>query len=424
MGRQTLRSQPRLWLAIATLLLAFNMRSTLVAVAPVMDQIRAEYVISAAGAALLTGLPVLCFGALAPLAPALSRRVGTKTVLYYCAALIGLGGLLRVVPGLPALLAGTLLLGGATALANVLLPGLVKHYFATQVGLMTGLYLVAMNGGASVGVVLTATWVEAGASWRLPLGVLALPALVAALVWRARLRTVEAVQPATTAPSALWRDPLTWQITAYIGLQSSAFYAIVSWLPSILTDAGLKPAAAGAQLALLTVIGVPAALLTPLLAVRLADQRLLAMGLALITASGFTGMAVWPGVMSSLWSSLIGIGLGAAFSLSMTLIVLRSRDPQQAASLSGFAQSGGYLLAASAPILVGALRDTSGGWESALWLLVGLAIAQALFGLAAGRDRYVGPQAPHPERLAEAEWAAIAATAAAADKATGDDLDS
>src|SRR5690606_21260580 len=130
------------------------------------------------------------------------------------------------------------------------------------------------------------------------------------------------------------------------------------------------------------------------------------------------------GVMSSLWSSLIGIGLGAAFSLSMTLIVLRSRDPQQAASLSGFAQSGGYLLAASAPILVGALRDTSGGWESALWLLVGLAIAQALFGLAAGRDRYVGPQAPHPERLAEAEWAAIAATAAAADKATGDDLDS
>lgn len=406
-GQQTLW----LWLvAAATLLLAFNMRSVLVAVAPVMSQIRAEYAISATGASLLTALPVLCFGALAPLAPALSRRFGTETVLLYCAALIGLGGLLRIVPGVSLLMIGTLLLGGAIAIANVLLPGLVKRHFAAHVGLMTGLYLVAMNGGASVAAALTSALAGSGVNWRLPLGTLATPALVAALLWMPLRRGAQAVQPDTTARPEVWRDRLTWQITAYIGLQSWAFYSIISWLPSMLTDAGLEPGAAGAQLALLTAAGIPAALLTPILAVRLSDQRLPAVGLALLTAAGFTGLAVWPGLVTPLWSTLTGVGLGAAFSLSITLIVLRSRNPHQAASLSAFAQSGGYLLAATGPTLVGALRDAAGAWAPALWLLVGCTVAQSLFGLAVGRDRYVGQQTTAPERLEAAEWAAISAT--------------
>ena len=43
----------------------------------------------------------------------------------------------------------------------------------------------------------------------------------------------------------LWRDPLAWCVSGFMGLQSFGFYAPVSWLPTILRDHGMSATHAG-----------------------------------------------------------------------------------------------------------------------------------------------------------------------------------
>ncbi|ANO52734.1 CynX/NimT family MFS transporter [Woeseia oceani] len=377
------------WLALALLLLAFCMRSVLVVIAPLVSDIQAEYGLSASSASLLIAVPVLCFALLAPVAPRLSLRFHSEPVLLACALLISIGTVLRVLPAMPALMLGTVALGCGIAVANVLLPAFVKRHFPERTGLMTGLYLVAMSGGATLAAVAAVPMTEVTASWRVPATVWALPALLAAVAWSVHLRRGKGQQVPVTPYGSLWRNPLAWQVTVFMGLQSVGFYSMTAWLPTVLVDAGLSRAAAGGHLSVLTLLGIPTALFMPVLAMRLRDQRLLALGVSLLTSAGVAGLLLAPATATLLWSSLIGIGIGSAFSVSMVLIVLRSRDGQQAAQLSSMAQTGGYLLATLGPVLVGALYDLTGGWHAAMGLLLFATLVQGVAGLLAGRDRVV-----------------------------------
>ncbi|MEQ8206193.1 MAG: MFS transporter [Woeseia sp.] len=377
------------WLALAMLLLAFCMRSVLVVIAPLVSDIQAEFGLSASSASLLIAVPVLCFALLAPIAPRLSQRFHSEPVLLLCALLIGIGTLLRVLPALPALMLGTVALGCGIAVANVLLPAFVKRHFPEKIGLMTGLYLVAMSGGATLAAVLAVPLTEATGSWRVPAMVWALPALFGAVAWSVHLRRGRGQQAPVTPYGTLWRNPLAWQVTVFMGLQSVGFYSMTAWLPTVLVDAGLSRAAAGGQLSLLALLGIPTALLVPILAMRMPDQRLLALGVSLLTSAGVAGLLIAPATATLLWTAMIGIGIGSAFSVSMVLIVLRSRDGQQAAQLSSMAQTGGYLLATLGPILVGALYDLTGGWHASMCLLLVATLVQGGAGLLAGRNRIV-----------------------------------
>ena len=227
-------------------------------------------------------------------------------------------------------------------------------------------------------------------------GVLAVLALV---VWvpRAvlvRRRGADAAGPARAGGIAgLWRDPLAWSVTLFMGLQSLHYYALTAWVPTIFVDAGRTPSQAGLLLGLAGVFGLVASAVTPLLATRLRHQSGLIAALAVLYVVGYVGLLVSPGTGAVLWMALLGIVQGANIALALLLIALRSPDAAHTSQLSGMAQGVGYCLAALGPLALGALHDATGSWSVPLIVLLVLVAPVVVAGVLAGRARHVGSPA-------------------------------
>ncbi len=378
------------FLIAALILVAINLRPAAAAVGPLIHRIRDDTGLSAAGAGLLVTLPVLCFGALAPLAPVLARRLGPRATVACALAALGLGLVVRLVPGLAFLFAGTIVAGAAIAVANVLLPVLVRRDFPERAGVVTGLYSSALIGFAALSAGVSVPLANAlGGGWRPALAIWAVPAAIALLAWvpevRLGRRALAAQGWRLGGVRPLLGDRVAWAVTLFFALQSAGFYATLAWLPSIFQSHGASEARAGLLLSVTILVGVPAALTVPALAVRVRDQRALAAGFSACIALGWLGVLIAPMAVPYLWAVLIGVGQNACFPLALTLIVLRAGSVTNTSRLSTMVQTIGYLIAAAAPLIIGALHDLTGSWSVALIVLLALVAPQTLAGLAAGR---------------------------------------
>ena len=376
------------WVGASVVLVALNLRPAVVGVGPLLADIRADEALTATAAGVLTALPVLCFGVLAPVAPRLARQIGIERALLSALVVLALGCVVRALPGAVALFGGTVLIGAAIATGNVLMPALVKRDFAHRTGLMTAAYSASISVGGAMGAALTAPLADGlGLGWRAALGAWALWAVAAAVCWLPQLRRV-ARPPASAPPvTALRRSAIAWQVTAFMGLQSLGFYATTSWLPAVFTDRGYPPATAGVLVATMSLTGIAGGMVAPVLAARSQRQRWLAVLISGTTALGLAGMLV-PGV-ELVACIVLGVGQGAALGLALTLMTVRAPDSAHAAQLSGMAQCLGYILAAAGPFAVGALHDLTGGWTVPLVALLVLMVPQAVVGALAGRDKSV-----------------------------------
>ena len=379
-------------LAVALLLVSLNLRPSISALSPVLGAIRRSTGLSAAGAGLLTTLPLICFGLLAPLAPRLVRRRGTGGVLLGCLVVLLFGIIVRST-GYVGLFAGTLLIGSAIAIANVLMPGIVKRDFPAQVSLMTGLYTAMLNAGAALAAGATAPIARLfGGDWRLATGAWALPVLVAIAVilpLRSHARPSGELAFPTQPTARLWKSPVAWAVTLYMGLQSLEFYSTLAWLPTVYHDKGVSVVNAGLLLGLSNAVAILVALVTPFIAHRLADVRLAVLGAVGLAACALTGLLVDPRHLDALWAVMLGGGQGATISLALMVMVLRSSNQHEAMALSGMAQGVGYLIAAVGPTLLGALYDIARNWSLPLAVLLGLLALQACAGYLAAQDRPV-----------------------------------
>jgi MFS transporter, CP family, cyanate transporter len=393
-GRRGPDSSPLL-LAGGVILLALNLRPLVVAVGPMLGLIRADTHMSATMAGLLTTLPIFCFGAFAPLAPRLTGRLGIEPALLVTMVMICAGAALRLVPSLGMLLAGTVLLGAGIAMANVLIPSVIKRDFANHVGLMTGLYttMLCLSPAAAAGLTVPLAHAT-GLGWRWALALWGLPAVLAALVWLPQVRRHTRMRAAEAAATAhpvrgLWRNRLAWTVTCYMGLQSLTSYTVFAWLPSRLTDAGLSSTNAGAVLSVTNLVSVIAAFGAPMLIPRGVRPGWLAVGGALGYAIALIGFLVAPLGGAYPFAALLGLCQGLAISLAILFIVHRSPDNRHAAQLSSMAQSFGYLLAAVGPVVLGAAHQLTGNWTVPFLLLATTLIPQALAGFGAARNRHV-----------------------------------
>ncbi|MFE5335320.1 CynX/NimT family MFS transporter [Isoptericola sp. NPDC056573] len=382
---------------LAIVLAALNLRPGVVAVSPLLGEILAEEGLSATAGGVLTTLPVLCFGILAPVAPGLARRVGLERALFGSLVLLCLGFALRLVPGIVPLLVGTLAVGSAIGLGNVLLPALIKRDFADRVGLMTGLYSMALSGGAALAAGLTVPIATAtGMDWRATLASWGLLAVLGAVVWAPRaLRSagpVGTLRPPGATPAdavrSVWRSPLAWAVTVLMGTQSLSFYAVNAWLPEIFVASGRSIAVGGWMLALTNLLGIVGSFVTPVLAGRLRRQRALGVVIVALILTGLLGLLVAPGA-AVLWVVLLGLGQGGGISLALTLMALRTENAARTSELSGMAQSAGYVLAACGPLGLGVAHDATGSWTAPLVLLVVASLVQGVAAWFAGRDEIV-----------------------------------
>ncbi len=336
---------------------------------------------------------MLCFGALAPLAPGIARRIGTRAAL--AASLVALlaGLLIRLAPGLGPLFFGTALAGGAIAVANVLLPVLVRHQYSRHTGILTGLYTTALIAFAAIAAAASVPAANVlGGGWRPGLAIWAVPAALALVAWLPALRDAHPEAGRGSEERAalnrrLLRSPLAWAVTLFFGLQSAGFYGALAWLPSIYHSHGASVTEGGVLLGFSMIIGLAPALLVPVAAVRARDQRLLALLCTACIALGWLGLLLAPMAAPFAWAALLGLGQQGAFPLAITIIVLRSASATETAALSTLAQTIGYLLAAGAPVGLGALHELSGSWGPAVALLFALTLPQGLLGLLAGRGQ-------------------------------------
>jgi len=388
----------RVLLVVAIAVTAFNLRPTVAALGPMLDQVRVSLHMSAAVAGVLTALPSLCFAVFGLLAPALARRIGPSATVCAGMAAVTLGLAARALaPGSAVFLLLSAVALAGIAVTNVLMPVLVKRYFPDRVGAVTGLYSMTLALGTSAAAAFAVPLAGAlGGSWRMGLGAWSLTAAAALLLWLAQLaRTARSrTRRSAAAPSAeqspqsprirITRSRTAWALAVFFGLQATAAYATMGWLPQIFQDAGISATESGVLLAVTMLVSAPLSFAIPALAVRRPDQGLIVVVLGVCGLVAYTGLAAAPAAAPWLWAVLAGFS-NSAFPLTLTMIGLRSRTGEGVARLSAFAQGLGYLISVPGPVLIGVLYQREHGWHGPLAFLAVLLVAQIFVGRRAAR---------------------------------------
>jgi MFS transporter, CP family, cyanate transporter len=379
----------RVLLVVGFLLVAANLRAALTSVGPLLETLRRDIGLTAGEAGFIGTLPVLTFAAVSPQVPRLARRFGIDQMLWVAMLALAAGIVLRSVPVAGALWAGTVLLGAAIAIGNVLLPSMIKRDFPDHVGAVTGVYtaVIGVVASTAAGVAVPLAGILPG-GWRSSLGCWAGFALIALAVWSPQLRRHTRPEPEAVRPRTPWRSPLAWEVSAFMALSACGFYTMLAWFPSIVQSTGGSEEYAGWLLFVYQIVGVVMSIVVPLVLVRLPDQRLIAACGGLFAMLGYLGLLFLPDLVV-VWALVTGVGAGILFLLALAFFSLRAADPGSSASLAGMGQSIGYLFAAAGPVAIGALHDATGGWRVPLAVLAVVAAVHTVIGLRAGRDAHV-----------------------------------
>jgi CP family cyanate transporter-like MFS transporter len=392
-------------LVVAVAAAGLNLRAAITSLPPLFPDLQTQLHLSSATLSLLAATPVICFGVVSAFTAWLNRRYGEEMILLVALVLLTAGLLLRgVAPGVM-LFPGTALAASAIAVLNVLLSSMAKRRWPERAGLLIGIYLTMLSAGAILSSLLSVPLYDSSGSVQLALGVWAVPAALAVLLWlpQLRYRTVgraPAAADGTIAPARagvkVYRFALTWQVTAFMGLQSLLYYAALSWLPTIFQDRGDSAVTAGNLLALMGVGNLATSLIVPVLAHRRPSQRGLVVPSLIGTAAGLAGSLWAPLGSAPFWVLVLGVSQGSCLGLAIFFMLARAPDAGVAASLSAFAQSVGYLVASAGPLVVGLLHSATGSWNLPLVLLLVLCAAELAAGLLAGRPLQLPSVTPPP----------------------------
>ncbi|TWD75429.1 CP family cyanate transporter-like MFS transporter [Kribbella amoyensis] len=389
------------WAPVVTatvFLVALCLRPALTAVGPVLPRIGADEGLGEAAQGVLGALPLLAFAAASPLVHFASRRIGMERTVLVSLVVLAVSSVLRAYTGQAGLWIGTVVVGAAIAVGNVLVPVILKRDYAAHVSRATGIYTAFITGGAALASILAVPIADA-VDWRLSLAVWGGLAVLAAVIWLPR-SIRPAPLPVTTTedaapPVSVWRQPMAWLVTGYMGLQSTSFYLLVNWLPTIEISHGVAERTTGVHLFLFQGFGLIGGLTIPRLMRHPLDQRAGTITASVPIVIALLGLLLAP-ELAVVWAMLAGLGQGAALVAALTLISLRGRSHHETTQLSGMAQAVGYLLAATGPVIAGYLAERTGGWDATLIVFACLAAVQVGLGIAAGRDTRGTAQVSRP----------------------------
>jgi len=396
----------RLLLLIAVCLVAANMRLTIGSVGPLLDEIARDHGASPAALGTLAAVPLITWGIISPFAHAVGARLGLARTISWSLLVLAIGTVWRSLPGSPTnLWVGTIVIGAALALGNVLMPAAIKRDFSDRVTPVIGVYTALLSGSGAVaaGIAVPLSQLDTGdgtLGWRMALMLLGVLTPVALAVWMVATRGEDAVAATryhpvpSTAPVVpqrlsrrMWRDRLAWLVAGYMGTQSAVFYMMATWVAPIETSMGRDPVLAGIDVMLFQLCGIIGSLTFPFI-FRGRMRRILPVLVPLAMLLGAAGTILLPAA-SLLWMICLGLASGTSLSVAVSFTALRSRDTSTASALSGMSQSIGYLIAACGPILFGTLHDLTGAWLAPLGLLAVLALTQAAIGVPVARERFV-----------------------------------
>lgn len=375
---------------LGILLTTFILRPPVASVGPLVDELVSKLNLSSLEVGALTSIPVFCFGLGAFASPAIVRRFGIDRTFLILQILIAFAIAGRLWFGFFGLLLGTAVIGLAIAVANVILPSIVRTRFPSKVALVTAIYTMGMAIAASFAASTAVPISEALGGWQWSLFIWVVPAVAAFLVWSTQLKETPHVEVSARSQKAealsVRRSPITWWIVGFFGIQSLAFYALLAWLPSLLIDGGATPSEAGAILGVMTICGVPFAMV---LASNLNRFKSLSFPAAVASALTTLGMLLLLTPFPLLAGIVIGLGQASTFPISLNLISTRASSEAQTTELSTISQGYGYLAAAAGTFVFGWFRDLTGSWILPILILALLSAVQLVAGFIAGSNRKI-----------------------------------
>ena len=374
----------------AILLISTVLRPPVAQIGPILSMIESGLHLVQSQTALLASIPVLCFGFGAFASPALVRRFGVDRTLVYLLFVLFVSIALRPYAGLIGLIIGTTLAGLSIAVANVILPSVVRARFPKHVVLLTSAYTTILAASAS----FAAAFSYSGAiqfGWQLSLAIWALPTLLAfllslSLISKKSQAEVEEPGSLRDELKVILKSSIAWSILALFGIQSLGFYALLAWLPTVAADSGMNPDVAGGLLSIMTIVGVPLGLLLSSNFARFKSLAWVGVGVSVITLIGMTFLLLQWWIPAAI---VISIGQASSFPLSLSLISTRAATQRLTTMLSSMAQGIGYLIAAAGTFLFGWIETVTGNWEVSVIGLMVLTSIQIVAAWSAGRPRVI-----------------------------------
>lgn len=402
----TTSSQPAtLWRGRTVVLLgiclaALNLRIAVAAVSPLLETIRLDIPISDTEAGVIGMVPVVAFAVFGSITPPLSRKFGLEPLLVIAMVISGVGIAARSYADSSfEFIVFTLVALSGMGAGNVLLPPLVKRYFPERIAVVTSIYTTIIAVSTALPPLVLVPMAEA-MGWRVSLGQWAAIGLLAAIPWmivvltsmrgRIQVRGILKSRKATTqapeksrsrAGGRIWRSPSAWALGVFFGINSANSYAMFSWLPIILADAGYSELGSSQWLAFYAAWGLLTSILAPMISAKMRNPFALAVVFCVLNIAGYLGLIFAPGTGTVLWVAMSGIGVGT-FQMALALVNLRTRTSIGSAQLSGFAQGVGYTMAGIGPLGMGMLYDATGSWTLPLMGLIatmGILVAAAWF---------------------------------------------
>lgn len=389
---------------LLVILLALNLRPILTSIGPLLEPMRASTGLGYQQAALLTALPVLCMGLVPLLQPWLRRWISEHGGMLGGLSAIALACLWRLqLDSAWALIASAVLAGLGVAVVQGMMPGLVNRWFPSRLAGTMGLYSAALMSGGGLAAVLGPSISGHFGHWQAGLGVWAIPAVLAVLAWAALRPRQNAPKLAGATGGHWFGTRRAWLLALYFGLINGGYTSMVAWLPAYHLEHGGTAQGGGDLVGLMTIFQVCGALGLPLLLRGFADRRpglWLALSIQLV---GFLGLLLAPTLAMGLWVAMIGFGLGACFSLSLTLTLEHLKTPAEAGSLAAFVQGIGFIITGIIPYITGWLRDVSGDFQAS-WTLLSVTVLAMLLVTACFAPRGYAAAIARPRQGGHAAW--------------------
>lgn len=371
------------FIIFSIILVSINLRPAITSVGPILSTIRDALQVSSTHMSLLTSIPVFCMGLFAPLAVPIQKKYGYRWSVTVLTALIGLATAARILfSNYSALVMTSFLAGFAIAIISPIINAYIKEMFPTKMEPVIGVYSFAMGFGATLSAGFTAIiYKNFDGNWALALGIWGVLAIIAMIGW---FTTVEESHVTSIRSSQNeekrnpWKNKVAWSILLYFGFQTSLFFSLTTWLTSVALEQGMALLTAGSVLTLMTIVQLAGNLLIPSLVNRYPNRIIWLHSLILI---GLVGSAIffinqnW-----AIWASAVifGIVLSGLFPIGLMLPLDEAKNKAEANEWSSMVLSGGFMMSAVVPLIIGIVYDMTGTHYVTKWIIVILFVFMSL----------------------------------------------
>ncbi|REC41153.1 CynX/NimT family MFS transporter [Chryseobacterium sp. 5_R23647] len=380
---------------LVLVLVSSNLRSPITSVGPVLNQISNSLHLNNLQSSMLTSIPLMMFAGCSVLVSKFSHRFSINRFLLYALIILSFGLFMRVFGSVWTLFTGSVFIGLGVCIGNVITPGYIKSNFPKQIGLMTGIFAVSMNLTAALASGYSVSLGEwTGYGWRGSLGIWLVIALLALFVVVLELLLNKSRLQQTGASLVksdfnMFKSLQAWNISIFMGLQSLVYYSLISWLPAVLGDYGMRGNEPGWILFIIQISMIPITFIGPIIANKMKNQKVMIVFISVLMLASILMFAWLKSELIYATAVLLGLSNGLSFSLSILFFSLRTKSSANAIKISGMAQSVGYLIAAFGPAVFGKLHDYDTSWKWSFYFLGISVIVMFYFGIKAARRKFV-----------------------------------